>query len=153
VHLAQLRSAVKRPADAWLLARILGWSLVLPLAKRLVPVPRLTALMRTHARSATRDPEVEETVAALTAWVFKTRPRGSRDNCLERALVTYRYLCRAGARPELVMGVARGEAGVDGHAWVTVDGRPVHDDPAALEAFRPMLRFDSDGAIVRLPPP
>jgi hypothetical protein len=85
--------------------------------------------------------------------VFKTRPPGSRDNCLERALVTYRYLCQAGARPELVMGVARGEKGVHGHAWVAVDGHPVHDTAGELARFEPVLRFGSDGSLVRLPRP
>lgn len=149
-HLTRLRSAVRRPADAWLLAQILGWSLVLPVAKSLVSVPRLTQLMRTDPRARSRDPEWEETVVALTAWVFKTRPSNSRDNCLERALVTFRYLCRAGAQPEFVMGVGRGGEGVHGHAWVTVDGRPVHDKPAALAPFHPILRFKSDGTMVRL---
>jgi Transglutaminase-like superfamily len=153
LHIARLGEAVKGPADAWLLTRIVAWSLVLPLAKSLLSVPRLTRLMRTDARTASREPEREQAVASLTAWVFKTRPRGSRDNCLERALVTYRYLCRAGAHPELVMGVARGEEGVHGHAWVTVDGHAVHDTTTELARFEPILRFGSDGRMVRLPGP
>jgi hypothetical protein len=48
-----------------------------------------------------------------------------QDNCLERSLVAYRFLGRAGASPQLVIGVARDERGVRGHAWVTVDGRPI----------------------------
>jgi transglutaminase superfamily protein len=152
LHVARLRDSVKGPADAWLLTRIVGWSLVLPLAKSLVSMPRLTRLMQTSARATSRDPEREKTVASLTAWVFKTRPRDSRDNCLERALVTYRYLCRAGARPELVIGMARDAEGVRGHAWVTVDGRGVHDTPMALAVFQPILRFRSDGTMQRLPP-
>jgi hypothetical protein len=145
-----LREAVRGPGDAWLFTRIVAWSLVLPLAKSLVSVPRLTRLMRSDARTISREPEREQAVASLTAWVFKTRPPGSRDNCLERALVTYRYLCQAGARPELVMGIARDENGVHGHAWVTVDGRAVHDTPEALAVFEPILRFRSDGTMERL---
>jgi hypothetical protein len=150
LHITRLRDAVERPGDAWLLTRILAWSVVLPLAKSLVSMPRLTRLMRTDARTTSREPERERTVVALTAWVFKTRPRGSRDNCLERALVTYRYLCQAGAHPELVLGMARDENGIHGHAWVSVDGRAVHDTPAALAAFEPILRFRSDGSMEKL---
>jgi transglutaminase superfamily protein len=152
-HVERLRGSVGRPADAWLLVRIVGWSLVLPVAKSVIPLPRLTRLMRADAGSSRRDAEQEQTVTALTAWVFKTRPPGSRDNCLERALVTYRYLCRAGADPELVVGMARDEEGVHGHAWVTVDGFPVHDTIAELARFEPMLRFGSDGRMVSPPEP
>jgi hypothetical protein len=130
--------------------RIVGWSLLLPLAKSVVSLPRLTMLMRANPRAIVRDPEQEQAVASLTAWVFKTRPPGSRDNCLERALVTYRYLSRAGAHPQLVMGVAGTGKPVHGHAWVTVDGLPVHDSPSQLAQFRPILRFESDGRMIRV---
>jgi hypothetical protein len=73
------------------------------------------------------------------------RPRPARDNCLERSLVTYRFLGRLGAGPELVVGVgSEGEATV-GHVWVTVDGRPVHDEPQSLDAYETVVVFDSDG--------
>jgi hypothetical protein len=125
-HTSRLRNSVSRPSDAWLLTRMLGWSVVLPIAKRAIPF------------------------TSLAAWVFKTRPPGARDNCLERGLVAYRYLSHAGADPHLVMGVAKSMGGVHGHVWVMVDGRPVHDSPTTLERFEKMLVFASDGALLRV---
>jgi hypothetical protein len=151
-HASRLRSSVSTPSDAWLLARVLGWSLVLPIAKRALPLPRLLRLMRSRKRTTQRDPEREAAIVSLAAWVFKTRPPGARDNCLERGLVAYRYLSRAGACPELVIGVAKGLEGVHGHAWVTVDGRPVHDLPATLAGFEPILVVKSDGTLTGTPP-
>lgn len=90
---------------------------------------------------------------SLTAWVFRTRPPGARDNCLERGLVAYRYLSRAGAGPELVIGVAKGAQGVHGHVWVSIDGRAVHDSPSTLAGFEPILVVKSDGSFVGTPPP
>jgi hypothetical protein len=90
---------------------------------------------------------------SLAAWVFKTRPPGARDNCLERGLVAYRYLARAGASPELVIGVAKSAQGVHGHVWVTIDGRAVHDSPATLAGFEPILVVKSDGSLIGTPPP
>lgn len=137
------------PSDAWLLARMLGWSVVLPIAKRTLPLPRLVRLMRPRRHTAQRDPEREAAITSLAAWVFKTRPPGARDNCLERGLVAYRYLSRAGACPNLFMGLAKGKRNVHGHVWVTVDGRPVHDSPTALAGFEPLLVFRSDGTLIR----
>lgn len=148
-HLERLRDSLTGPTDAWLLLRIVGWSLVLPPAKAVVSLPRLARLMQAEARTATRDPKREQTITALIAWVFKTRPPGTRDNCLERGLVTYRYLCRGGAHPQLIIGVARSGENVHGHVWVTIDGRPVHDTTAALERFQPILSFDSDGRMAK----
>jgi transglutaminase superfamily protein len=151
-HASRLRSSVSTPSDAWLLARIFGWSLVLPIAKRTVPLPRLVQLMRASERTAQRDFEREAAIASLAAWVFKTRPPSARDNCLERGLVTYRYLSRGGASPELIVGVAKEIQGVRGHVWVTVDGRAVHDSPSTLAGFDPIFVVKSDGTLIGTPP-
>jgi hypothetical protein len=34
---------------------------------------------------------------------------------------------------------------VIGHAWVVVDGRPIHDAPEFLEDLVPFIAFDADG--------
>lgn len=143
-HLAALRGLVSTPADAVLLARMLGWWAALPLLKRATPLPRLVRFAQLDPRRTARDLEREAKVAALAEWLFKVRPRPARDNCLERSLVAYRFLGRLGARPELVVGVG-GEETTVGHVWVTVDGHPVHDQPAALLAYEAVVVFDSDG--------
>jgi hypothetical protein len=148
-HAWSLRESVSTPSDAWLLVRVLGWSLVLPIAKRTLPLPRLVGLMRSRGYAAQRDREREAAIASIVAWVFKTRPPGARDNCLERSLVAYRYLSRAGADPDLVVGIERGSGGAHGHVWVTVEGRAVHDSPAVLATFEPILAFSSDGMLIR----
>jgi len=146
-HLARLRQAVSGPADVWLLCRMLAWSTVLPVVKRALPLPRLVRLVRPRRQGNARDRSRELAIEALSAWVFKTRPPGARDNCLERGLVAYRYLARAGAKPTLVVGMRR-TAGRHGHVWVCVEGAAVHDDAEALAAFEPVLAFASDGRLV-----
>jgi hypothetical protein len=127
---------------------MVGWSLVLPVAKFVLPLKRLAGLMRLDSRAGQRNRSREEAVIALAAWVFKSRPRTSRDNCLERGLVTYRYLGRAGAQPDLVVGLARDDGDVHGHAWVVVDGHPVHDSEEALRQFEPLFTFKGDGTVI-----
>jgi hypothetical protein len=132
---------------------MLAWSAVLPLAKVAIPLPKLVRLMRPRNARRRRDRARESTIAGLAGWVFKTRPPGSRDNCLERALVTYRYLSRAGAEPELVVGIAGPREASRGHAWVRVDGHAVHDEPAALRPYAELVVFRSNGTIERPEPP
>ena len=70
------------------------------------------------------------------------------DNCLERSLVSYRFLSHAGAEPELAFGVAKDrDDPVRGHAWVVLDGEPVHDSVAALERFERLGAFGREGAL------
>ena len=147
-HALDLGKLVSRPEDALLLARMLGWWLALPALKRVVPLARLVRLVQLDTTGSARNPEREARVAALAGWLFKSRPRSARDNCLERSLVAYRFLGRLNARPQLVVGVG-GEGGtVIGHVWVTVDGQPVLDAPASLEQYQPIVAFDADGDAV-----
>ena len=129
---------------AWLTTRMLAWRLVLPVLKRVVPLPRLVRLMgRRHAAGPAPGAAPD---AVLRTARRMYRPRVARaDNCLERSLLTYRFLLQAGIRPELVCGVDRSEEGVVGHAWVTVDGRPVSDAPDAVARFAPLVTFGPAG--------
>jgi hypothetical protein len=124
---------------------MLAWWVALPMLKRATPLPRLVRLAQLNPRRTARDLEREAKVAALAEWLFKVRPRHARDNCLERSLVAYRFLGRLNAQPELVVGVGSAEETTVGHVWVTVDGHPVHDQPASLEAYDAVVVFRSDG--------
>jgi len=134
-------SCVRSPGDAWLLARMVAWAPGLPILKRVLPLPRLVALMDRPPHGHARDPALEQRIVRMTRLVYRGRRGTFRDNCLERSLVTYRFLGRAGADPELVVAMSKRDGGVHGHVWVTVQGVPVHEDPADLEVYVPVMRF------------
>lgn len=142
-----VRRAPWAATDLRLVGGMLGWRLVLPVLKRALPLPRLVALMARGAPAAP-DPRVEpERVVRLARRLFRPRIPGA-DNCLERSLLVFRYLLRAGAAPELVCGVERtGAAGVEGHAWVEAGGRPVTDAAEAVARFAPIVRFGPGGRL------
>jgi Transglutaminase-like superfamily len=136
---------VATPADAALLARMFAWRVCLPVLKYVLPLPQLVRLMSARAGRSQR--ARERRIAAMTAWLY--RPAGilaADENCLERSLLTYRYLGRAGAEPTLVVGMRRGSAPVPrGHVWVMVDRRPVAETHGSLEPFVPVVSFNARG--------
>lgn len=131
--------------DSRLLLRAFMWRLALPLLKHLVPLPTLVhvlcakPLASTADASQRRGPRVES-VRHLLA-------EGGRivvsSNCLERSLMLYRFLTEAGAGPQLVMGVSKGDTGVAGHAWIEIDGQALAD--ATTDRFAPILIFGAEG--------
>lgn len=143
-----LRTCVTSPSDAWLLARMAAWAPALPVLKRALPLPRLVALMAARPRSRARDADLERRIARMARLLYRGRPATFRDNCLERSLVAYRYLGRAGAAPELRVGFRREEKGVRGHVWVLLDGRPVHEAPEELDGYGEVTAFGPGGARV-----
>jgi hypothetical protein len=135
--------AVHDPGDAWLAARMLAWRAILPVLKYLLPLRRLVGLMNTRATGRARRPEREQRITSLAERVFDHRRSGQQ--CLELSLVTYRYLGAAGADPRLVIAIRNDGQLARGHAWVTVDGAPVHDSPSLLDDFASVVTFESGG--------
>ena len=137
-----LRSCIRKPSDLWLATRIVGWRMVLPLLKWALPLPRLVRLMSVERPQIQRDPHREQHVIAL---VYGFYARGL-DNCLEHSLLTYRFVTKAGGKPELVVGMSHNGSPRRGHVWTLLDGEPVREDNDPLEEFAPVLSFTHDGA-------
>ena len=150
-RLAAVRARVRSPRDALLLGRMIGWALVVPALKRLLPLPRLVRLAARPRPAAPAQHDVEQ-VTAFARWIYR-RGLLTRDaNCLERSLVSYRFLTEAGAGPRLVVGFAKADGGVVGHAWVVVGEEPVNDSWAAVSEYVPTIEFGPDGGERRLEP-
>ena len=143
------RECITSPADVWLAARMGAWALVLPLLKRVVPLPRLVQLMVVPPKGADRDTARDTTrerrVVALSRLLYAPLVRAD-IGCLQRSLLAYRFLGAAGARPSLVVGMRREGGEVHGHSWVTVDGEPAGEPAAWVGQFSPVLVFGSEGA-------
>jgi transglutaminase superfamily protein len=134
------------PADAALFARMFAWRLCLPGLKYALPLPRLARLMSVRARGDRRWPARERRILALTERLYEADAfLAADDDCLERSLLTYRYLARAGADPRLVVGMREAARDPRGHAWVTVDGRPVTDTEELVDSFAPIVSFGAGG--------
>ena len=57
------------------------------------------------------------------------------STCLTRSLLLVWLLGRRGVRGKLRIGVRIVEGGIESHAWVEHEGRPVNDTPGVLERF------------------
>lgn len=126
---------------------MLGWRLVLPALKWRFPLPRLVRLMWWSGEPDAPSVERNERIAALVGALSGPAEIRALDNCLERSLIAYRYLSKAGAEPELVVGFSRSSGEVGAHAWVYLEGQalPGHEEP--LDEFEAAIRFGRGGAI------
>jgi hypothetical protein len=132
------------PRDTWLITRMAAWAAALPLLKFALPLPRLVQLL-SSSESRQRKPARERRVSELAQLLYRSHRTSLADNCLERSLVTYRYLGRLGARPSLTVAVGKDGDSVIGHVWVSVDGAPVQDSPDVLAQYVPVITFGPNG--------
>jgi Transglutaminase-like superfamily len=125
----------------WLAARMGVWVLVLHVLVRVLPLPRVVRIA--EPRSLTSSPHQRDVrrIVALAQAVTSRATRRPETMCLVRSLVAYRYLARAGVRPELHVGFERTEGTLRGHAWVVVEGAPVTDRADAIASLMPTMAF------------
>ena len=128
---------------------MLGWRLVLPALKWAFPLPRLVRLMWWSGEPDGPSPERNERIAKLAGGLSGPADIRALDNCLERSLLVYRFLSRAGAEPELVVGFSRSRGTVQGHAWVIVDGQALYEQDEPLDEFERVISFGHGGAVNR----
>ena len=68
------------------------------------------------------------------------------STCLTRSLLLVWLLRRRGVDTELRIGVRRIEGGIDSHAWVEHEGRPINDPPDVAGRFAVFGQSLSPGA-------
>jgi transglutaminase superfamily protein len=91
-------------------------------------------------------PQADVRDLADAAALFERRsPLGL---CLRRSMLRYHFLRRAGLPLVLNFGARFKEGQADreitGHAWVTLDGQPYHEDGENYQGFTVMLRFPAN---------
>jgi hypothetical protein len=138
-------SAIEGPGDAWLLLRMVGWRIVLPLRTKVLPLPRLARMMWVGEPSRRASPQRDARITTLAHGLYGPWNTQTFNNCLDRSLLTYRFLSAAGAEPRLVVGFANDGGPVRGHAWITLAGQSLHEPDDVDEEFTPVVAFGRDG--------
>jgi hypothetical protein len=139
----RVSSIVDGPADLWLMVRMGAWALALPLLKRTVRLERLARVMWVRPTRRASEGDLAK-VVTLSQLLARRRPPLSNHRCMERSLLAYRYLSALGADPQLVVAMAAGADGLEGHAWVTVDGVPV-DEAESVARYVPLVVYGAGG--------
>ena len=112
--------------------------------KRMVPLPRLAKRawqQPRHPRDRATEQQVVAAIGRLRHWI------GHDADCLESSLLLYRELSRLGADPILAVGFRKRVQGVEGHAWVSIDGHPVLES-ATKPPFSTALHFGHGGTLI-----
>ena len=138
----------RRLKTALALGRLIPTYFAFGALKHILPLGVLARLASRHPRL---DGECDrERVIARVHRATKLVGVPERD-CLQRSLLLYRELCRAGARPTLMVGVARGENAARGHAWVVAEGRVIGEDAEHVAQFEWLCSFGPTGQMIAAP--
>jgi hypothetical protein len=120
----------RRPSEAFLLVRMAGWVVLLSSLIKLLPLPRVLALIATPTRQVApeRVKVSQERLAQLVDLLLGIDLLCFTPTCWKRAPVLHRYLALNGIETRIVFGVRKAEGAgslLDGHAWLESGGRPL----------------------------
>lgn len=107
------------------------------------PLPQMmAALTPTPLDPPTPSPKfIRQLADAVAAWHLRS-PLGI---CLRRSLLRYYFLCEAGLPVTIIFGARFKHddegGGIGGHAWLTLDGEPFHENPQDYEGFVEMYSY------------
>jgi hypothetical protein len=122
------------PRQALLVGEACALAIVLPALLRLSTTQRLLQRLEPRRPSGERDDRLFGGTSRQTDRVIRRLPWMAERGCLPRAMILFRQGRRCGMPVEFHLGVRRGREGLEGHAWVTLDGVVVGEagDPASI---------------------
>jgi hypothetical protein len=135
----------RRLASALVVGRLLPIYLAFAALKHLLPL-RVLARLAWRAPREVRDIEAERRVVGRIIPTARLAGRADRD-CLQRSLLIYHALSKAGADPVLVVGFSKSERRLRGHAWVVTDGRVVAESAEHVSQFEEVFQFGAGGRL------
>jgi hypothetical protein len=123
------RLVLREPGSALLAARMSAWVVALSLLVKLLPLPRVLALVaprRSRRRAEGDAAPVQAKLARLLDSVLATDFWVFTPTCWKRAPVLHRYLALEGIPTRVLFGVRRGGSdALNGHAWLEAGGEPI----------------------------
>jgi hypothetical protein len=136
---------------ALIVARLAPLFVVLGIAKHVVRIDRLARWAWQTPGPTPREPRDARRLVSLVLRLGALAGQPDRD-CLQRSLLLYRELSRAGADPRLHVAFRRENVRLVGHAWVECAGRPVTTESIAPAAFDVTWIFGPDGRLLKASP-
>jgi transglutaminase superfamily protein len=145
--MAKLQKLLKRsPADLLLLIKVAGLLVIVDCGLRLLPLPRLQAILA-RRRWRWRTPQtVEERLLGRLVWAVDVSGWYGGASCLKKALTLQWLLSRRGVSSRLWLGVQPEEATLRAHAWLEHDGCVIIGR-AMAEGYTPLHSFDGGDAL------
>lgn len=128
----------------WTILRVGVVVLRIRIALRFKPLPRV--LEQVGSLSTKAEPD-DAGMKILTYYVdrwLQLFPYNRKGNCFPRALALYRFARQRGYPVRFHCGVRREAAGLDGHAWLTLDGQAFQEPGPHWQGFTVTFFYPPD---------
>lgn len=119
------------------------WVRLLLRYKRL---PQVLDRLSPRSGKGTPDAAVMKFLAYYLDCWLRMFPYNRRGNCFPRALALYRFARQRGYPVRFHCGVRKEAAGLDGHAWLTLDSEAFHEPGTHWHAYTVTFSYPPESA-------
>lgn len=133
----------------WSVLRIALVLVKIRLALRFWSLPRiLGTLSLVRATGVCNEAAMDDLVYYIDRWL-EILPYNRKGNCFPRSLALYWFARRSGYPVRFHCGIKKEASKLDGHAWLTLEGRPFHETSQQWQRFTVTFSYPSDPAVDR----
>ncbi|MDH4079267.1 MAG: lasso peptide biosynthesis B2 protein [Nitrospira sp.] len=116
------------------------------IALRFKTLPRVLEQFGTlSAKAKQNDAEMKILTCYVDRWL-RLFPYNKRGNCFPRSLALYRFARQLGYPVMFHCGVRKDMSGLDGHAWLTLNGQAFQEPGTHWQGFTVTFFYPPDGS-------
>ncbi len=131
-----LIAVLKNPDELFLILRITGFLLALPVLIRFNSIQDVVGRITPEKTGVIRSPLTLDRVLYLCDRVLRIFQRHRyKYSCLKRCLLFYHFLRYYQVAVKINFGVKWLDAGLTGHSWLTLDNEPYLEPPGKPDQF------------------
>jgi hypothetical protein len=145
VQMAQARTV--RRHEWWLLLRITGMLLLLPILHKMLTLPAL--LHWCDARVVAPPCVTPSRLLALVRGVCQQHIGIFRPNCVKQSLVLFHFLRQWGYPAQVHFGVVKHERTLAGHCWLELYGQPFAEPAEPRDVFTVVYSYPERRSAMR----
>lgn len=114
---------MKSLTKLWNLGHIVVLMVMIRIGLRIMPLSKLLPRLSGSQPSVGQSLDALRVMAYYIDRILKKFPYNKKGNCLPRSCILYWLAPRYGFSVKFHCGVRKGESGLDGHAWLTMNGQ------------------------------
>ena len=131
----------------WLLLRITGMLLILPILQKMLTLPAL--LHWCDARVVASPCVTPSRLLALVRGVCQPHLGVFRPNCVKQSLVLFHFLRQWGYPVQMHFGVVKHERTLAGHCWLELYGQPFAEPAEPQHVFTVVYSYPERSPAMR----
>lgn len=128
----------------WTILRVGLVVLLIRLALRFQTLPKVLKHIGPLSIHAEPDEAGMKILTSYVDWWLRLFPYNKKGNCFPRALALYRFARQRGYPVRFQCGVRREAAGLDGHAWLTLDSEAFYESGTHWRYFTVTFSYPPD---------